>query len=87
MSDTRCTGVDNGRKVTFEQAEDGRAALTFDGAVAALAYRVGRRAKLPSPGAAIEIEGERFVVLAAKELKPLGMVRLALSPLTSGGDA
>lgn len=86
MTDAHCTSVDNGRRVAFAEAEDGQAALTVSGGVVGLAYRVGRRPKLPAIGSSVEIEGERLNVLAVKDLKALAMVRLTLQPIAADSE-
>lgn len=81
MADPRCTRVDNGRKIAFAPAVDGKAAVTEAGGVLSLAYRPERRAKLDLVGSEVTVEGLGYTVLSVKENHALGLVRLALSPI------
>lgn len=84
-ADQRCTGVENGRKISFDLAADGRAAVTVVNGITSLAYAArDRRAKLPDIGSTVAIEGEDFTVVSVKEFKAPRLFRLVLAPIEAG---
>lgn len=80
QKDDRCTGVENGKRVTFEHPScAGRAALVETPAAITMAYLIAKTGpKPPAAGEAITVEGERFTVLEVKTGKTPPMYRLRL---------
>lgn len=80
QKDDRCTGVENGRRVTFEHPScAGRGAIVEAAGKITMAYLISKTGgKPPAPGEEITVEGERFTVLETKTGKTPPMYRLRL---------
>lgn len=79
-----CTAVENGRRIAFDLAADGKAAIVTAAGITTLAYAPKeRKAKLPEVDAALLVDGEAFRIVKAKELSGPRLFRLVIAPVVA----